>query len=80
MLFPKPAGHRTWQDWGTKLVQHLSTPEVEKPVRLASYEITNLPKAATVGVVIMVTDAGDLSPAYSDGTDWRYFIDGEVVE
>lgn len=51
------------------------------PVILKTYTKTNLPSAATYinGMIIVSNDTGGLTPAFSDGTNWRRTADRNVI-
>ena len=79
MTYPSPSQYKNWFDWASRLVGILNTPELEVAPKIPVHSINNLPRAAEAGLVILVYDNPDFAPAWSDGTDWRYFIDNEVV-
>ena len=80
MNLPRPEQYASWQSWASKLVQVLTQPTQLLPPQLPIYDLTNLPKAAKQGQLILVVDSPDNpAVAYSDGADWRYVMDGEVV-
>jgi len=51
------------------------------PVKLVEYAVADLPDPANwKSCLIVVTDASvGYTPAYSDGTDWRSVIDGNII-
>ena len=58
----------------------LATLDVDGPVRVKSYQSSNLPTGVGAGSVIFVSDmAGGAGMAYFDGSDWRQCHDRQVV-
>lgn len=51
------------------------------PVVLKTYLKASLPSAATYinGIIIVSDDVGGLTPAFSDGTNWRRTADRNVI-
>lgn len=51
------------------------------PVIMPTYLKTALPSAATYinGMIIVSNDVGGLTPAFSDGTNWRRVADRNVI-
>jgi len=51
------------------------------PVVLKTYTKTTLPSAATYinGMIIVSNDVGGLTPAFSDGTNWRRTADRNII-
>lgn len=51
------------------------------PVRLKTYVKTALPDAAKYvnGMIIVSNDVGGLTPAFSDGTNWRRTADRAII-
>lgn len=67
-------------DFFDEIVQRLNANLLGNQVQLMSYEVDELPSAATAGGLIFVTDeAGGAVPAFSDGTNWRRVTDRAVV-
>lgn len=51
------------------------------PVILATYVKTALPSASVFkdGMIIVSNDTGGLTPAFSDGTNWRRVADRNII-
>lgn len=67
-------------DFFDEIVQRLNANLLGNQVQLMSYEVDELPSAATAGGLIFVTDeTGGAVPAFSDGVNWRRVTDRAVV-